>query len=182
MNTPILSTVALAAALLTGAAQASAPIAVDLIGAAGGTLSAGISHTLSTAGSFEDVYLLTGYTGQSSVNGTLGTLILNSGSSDIDIASVTLNGVSFSQSLMLYRGNPDGREVYALPATDFSGPLTLVVKGTLFAGNNGNSVGTYSASFRVTPLTSPVPEPETYALFLAGLAAVGYVARRRRHG
>jgi hypothetical protein len=28
---------------------------------------------------------------------------------------------------------------------------------------------------------SPVPEPETYALFLAGLGAVGFIARRRRN-
>jgi len=28
---------------------------------------------------------------------------------------------------------------------------------------------------------TPVPEPETYALFLAGLAAMSFVARRRRH-
>lgn len=28
---------------------------------------------------------------------------------------------------------------------------------------------------------APVPEPETYALFLAGLGAVGYVVRRRRN-
>ena len=27
---------------------------------------------------------------------------------------------------------------------------------------------------------APVPEPETYALFMAGLAAMGFVARRRR--
>jgi len=32
----------------------------------------------------------------------------------------------------------------------------------------------------VTQLTTPVPEPETYALFLAGLGAMSFVARRRR--
>jgi len=46
--------------------------------------------------------------------------------------------------------------------------------------------GGFSGGFRITSgggsvnFTSPVPEPETYALFLAGLAAVGWTARRRR--
>jgi len=29
-------------------------------------------------------------------------------------------------------------------------------------------------------VTAAVPEPETYALFLAGLGAVGFMAKRRR--
>lgn len=31
-------------------------------------------------------------------------------------------------------------------------------------------------------VTSPIPEPETYALFMAGLAAVGFMSRRRKKG
>jgi len=32
----------------------------------------------------------------------------------------------------------------------------------------------------VTHVTTPVPEPETYALFLAGLGAMGFMTKRRR--
>jgi hypothetical protein len=46
--------------------------------------------------------------------------------------------------------------------------------------------GGFAGGFKITQgggsvnFTSPIPEPETYALFLAGLAAVGWTARRRR--
>lgn len=39
----------------------------------------------------------------------------------------------------------------------------------------------YAMAVRTGDVTAAVPEPSTYALTLAGLAALGFVARRRRH-
>jgi hypothetical protein len=56
--------------------------------------------------------------------------------------------------------------------TLWAGDYTLTVTGT------ARGVTTYSVDFTA----APIPEPETYALMLAGLGVVGYIARRRRNG
>lgn len=62
----------------------------------------------------------------------------------------------------------------------FSAPLTA----TLAAGDYSylvfGSAGAKAGSYTLASAVTAVPEPETYALFLAGLGAIGFLAARRR--
>lgn len=56
---------------------------------------------------------------------------------------------------------------------------------TLAAGNytfrvTGNVIGTIGAAYAGTISASAVPEPETYAMMMAGLGLMGFVAKRRK--
>lgn len=55
--------------------------------------------------------------------------------------------------------------------------VVLDTKTTPFTDTNHPSWG----SFHVSPVVSTVPEPETYAMMLAGLGLLGFTARRRRN-
>lgn len=62
------------------------------------------------------------------------------------------------------------RNVSLWATIDASGPA-FTVNADRYSSHNG-----------LTYMIAPVPEPSTYAMMLAGLAAVGFVARRRRQG
>ena len=120
------------------------------------------------AGSFVDT--LTFILGASStINGSVGTVL--NGNQDVDLTSIMITGptnVSFTQRLF-----DPAPEIWALPDAG-----TLLSPGTYtltLTGVNSPGVATYAGTLAVTVL----PEPQTYAMLLAGLGAVGFLARRR---
>jgi hypothetical protein len=127
----------------------------------------------------------------------LGKVTSGSGSSTLDGVDFTwgftqITGTTGTWSLMADR-NVTLDLVFALHASDHSGaflfdsqPLVAnaVTPGTwtIHWLNNGGQVPDFSnlTLFARDVVMTPVPEPETYAMLLAGFAAMGFIARRRR--
>ena len=80
------------------------------------------------------------------------------------ISSVTLNGVPWMPTI----GSDIDLGTMMVGPTDM---LTIDVVGTRVSSG---------ANFNGQLVLTPVPEPETYALMLAGLGIIGFVAARRK--
>lgn len=64
----------------------------------------------------------------------------------------------------------------------FSGPApaTGLLRLFYFDSNAADNTGSYRVSITTNVSSTAVPEPETYALMLAGLTVMGFVTRRQR--
>jgi hypothetical protein len=57
----------------------------------------------------------------------------------------------------------------------------ILSTGSYFYKVEGNvAQGAFAGLYTITSTLAPVPEPSTYAMLLAGLGAVGFMARRRK--
>jgi hypothetical protein len=75
----------------------------------------------------------------------------------------------------------DGVATYLGGSAASSGALTLASTWLTGLTNGAHpSIVVTESREHQDMIYAPVPEPETYALFMAGLAAMGFVARRRR--
>ena len=75
---------------------------------------------------------------------------------------------NYSFSLILFGGNL-AQLIYANPIATSPGCAFLPVSGASCGISDNAATGVFA----------PIPEPETYALMLAGLGAIGFAARRR---
>ncbi len=90
-----------------------------------------------------------------------------------EVSSIKING--------FYAGlySSDWSEITALPVDEWT-PLSLA-SGDYFLSVTGTAVkSVLPSAYTISVSAAPVPEPETYALFAAGLGIVGFVASRRR--
>ena len=116
--------------------------------------------------------------------------------SNITNASVFMNGTAYTGPLIASNGDTTGTAVIStdLAKNDFSfydagfnnafaisgGQASAVNFALLDAGNNALSGAESADAARWTLTAAAVPEPATYLLMVGGLAAIGFVSRRRR--
>ena len=92
------------------------------------------------------------------------------------VAGAGNSGVSLGFNTLPAATSGSYSDSFTLASGAFSTLLTGVAAGKAYV--NIHTPGTYAAG-EIRGFLAPIPEPETYALMLAGLGAVAWAARRR---
>jgi len=95
------------------------------------------------------------------------------GFNNVDFTSATIDGIDLTITT-----TSDSSEAEAIDFSLSAGEHTLIITGDV----SGSSPYNYNLDLSpiAASVVSSVPEPSTYALMLAGLGLVGFVARRRK--
>jgi len=131
-------------------------------------------NSFSSAQSFSDCY---SFTLGSTADAFGGTLAIDPLSFlNIDVTSVTLSGGGLVTSLTDYTPG-----LFSF-SNLVSGSYQLLVAGnvTKSSGFGFDVPVGYLGALTTNAVVSPVPEPETYAMLLLGLSAIGWIVRRRK--
>lgn len=152
-------------ALAAGSAQAT-------------TFNAGVIGTTSqsfihTPGFFQDTINFS-IAAPSNLTGAATSLKLSFASfTFLDIANLTVN--------LLNNSHPNGTVNYGSFAGNGTGyTFNLPAAGNYHIDITGVATGINGGTYGVALTAAPVPEPETYAMLLAGLGVMGAIARRRK--
>jgi hypothetical protein len=192
----------------TGFAHGSETVSFSLSapnGAASGSVSAGgFATTVNGGTSFEtfcvDLYqhisfgtLYPEYSGPGATHvfansrayADLGRLYANTGVIDTSVKEAAFQIAVWE---IAYETTPgayalgSGAASFSGGSADSSGALGLAAGWLSGLGSGtGRNVLVLESGEHQDVIYAPVPEPETYALFIAGLGAMGFVARRRRN-
>jgi hypothetical protein len=147
------------------------------------TLTFTVAHSVGNGGSYDVIESITNNTG---------TAFSDFHFSITEPTNASGNGVVFTSfnSSTLAGFNLDSPSVNQSSPFNSSGPRDLNFTGNLAVGGTADAGfhlspfdpgtgNTYTFSITQTPTVSAIPEPETYAMLLAGLAVMGAVARRK---
>lgn len=159
----------LAASLLVASAVASANTAIILTPAVGPNSFSGTFAGAAASNTFD--LDLTNFANAGSFFGQVSANF--TGGAGYNVTGVTLDNINFFPLVNTQIGN-NGADYWLLTLPALTSTLHhIVVTGTPL-GNTQGFVGSLSL------IATPVPEPETYAMMIAGLGLVGFMARRRK--